>query len=74
MRQTLLRVKSGEYFILGRNGWESLGENRGSVGPYGNSSGIFFFFLTVCPLNEWAEKNGVKLFWERSLVPVPTYL
>lgn len=74
MKKTLFKYEGNKAFFYGRNGWEFLGENNMSLGPYGNSSGIFARAETTTPVNEWASKNNIQLFLEKNLKPIPPYL
>lgn len=66
MKQLTMEYKGDELFIDGK--W--MGEHGNSVGPYGNSTGIFCEAKSTCPITEWADKNGVQLFWYSTLQPV----
>ena len=50
-----------------------IGEYRQSVGPYGESTGLFKTCETCCPLTEIADRLGIQLI-NRNGQPVPRYL
>ena len=74
--KTLIRVREGDnpatdhdVYMLGEKGWEFLGVLRGSVGRWGESTGIFTQCLTTTPINEAAKLLGREFYWENTLRP-----
>ena len=75
--KTLVRVREGDnpatdqdVYMLSSKGWEFLGVLRGSVGRWGESTGIFTQCLTTTPINEAAELLGCEFYWEDTFRPV----
>lgn len=71
MRQVTMYFRGNDLYI-DRKYMGTLRNN--SVGPYGDSTGIFRRATGTCPITEWANKNDTKLFWARTLKPVPRWL
>ena len=56
-----------DVYIYTESGWSWLGTDANTIGPWGESTGLFQEGYTLL---EWAEKNGYALYDERTGQPL----